>query len=578
MKHLILTLACACAFTGLQAQVAPKWADKAKKAVFSVITYDADHKILNTGNGFYIDANATALSDYTLFRGAAEAEVVTADGRQLTVGRIAGANSLYDVLKFRVEGDKKPASLTVASQPAAVGESVYLLPYSTSKSATCTQGKVVSVDTIAGGHFYYTLELKVTDKTVSCPLMNERGEVVGLIQQGGKDDKQSYAISASYGAALSISGLSAGDSNLSAIGIPKALPEDENQALVYLYMASSQLPAEEYQRALNEFISTYPQSTEGYLRRAQWSLARSVNGTAVADSAQLRQQAEADLNQVIKLAKDPAEANYDVARAYYNIGDFDRSLPYIEAALNRDDKPLYREQQGHTYFALQRYAEAAGSYHQVNATEGASTPATLYAEAQALRQQATNAEGADLTPAALAANPTIQQSLALMDSVIARYTEPYITEAAPYFYERGTLKAAMGRHREAVQDFNEFEHILAGRVSAAFYWEREQSEAASRMYQQALDDIDRAIKLTPQDADLWVEKGSLSLRVSHKEEAITALRQAIALDETHASAHRILGYALAQDKKTQSEAKTHLQRAKELGDEQADGLMKKFGM
>jgi tetratricopeptide (TPR) repeat protein len=555
MKQIILTLACAFALEGAQAQVAPKWADKAKKAVFSVITYDADHKIMNTGNGFYIDANATALSDYSLFKGAAEASVVTADGRQLSVGRIAGANSLYDAVKFRVDGDKKPAALTLASTPAAVGEAVYLLPYSTSKEATCTAGKVVSVDTIAGGQYYYTLELKVTDKTVSCPLMNERGEVVGMVQKG-TDDKQSYALGAGYGAALSINALSAQDANLASIGIPKALPDDENQALIYLYMASTQLPQADYERALDDFVAAYPQTSEGYLRRGQWQLTLSVADSLNASAH--RQQAEADFNRVLSLAKDGAEANYDLARAYYNIGEFDRALEYINTAVQKDDKALYREQQGHTLFALQRYEEAAASYNAVNRTEQA-TPATLFAEAQAKRQLDRKDE-----------------ALALMDSVIARYTTPYVTEAAPYFYERGSLKAELGKHREAVQDYNEFEHILAGRVGATFYWQREQSEAASRMYQQALDDIDRATKLAPRDADLWVEKGSLSLRLNRKDESEAALRQAIQLDESHATAHRILGYLLAQDKTKLTEARQHLERAKALGDEQADGLLQKY--
>jgi tetratricopeptide (TPR) repeat protein len=556
MKQIILTLACAFAFEGLQAQVAPKWADKAKKAVFSVITYDADHKIMNTGNGFYIDANATALSDYTLFRGAATAEVVTADGRQLNVGRIAGANSLYDVVKFRVEGDKKPVALTLATTPAAVGETVYLLPYSTSKEAQCTTGKVMAVDSIAGGNVYYTLEMKVTDKTVSCPLMNERGEVLGMIQKSSSDDKSSYAISAGYGQSLTVTALSTQDNSLSSIAIPKALPDTEDQALVYLYMASSQLPKADYERALDDFVTAYPQTSEGYLRRGQWELIQSVTDSVNADA--MRARAEADFKKVVALAKDPAEANYDLSRAYFNINEMPRALEYIQTAVAKDAKPLYREQEGHTFFAMQRYAEAQASYSLVNQTDQA-TAATLYAEAQAYRL--------DKKP---------EEALAMMDSVIARYSTPYVNEAGPYFYERGSLKAEMGKHREAVQDFNEFEHILGGRVSANFYWEREQSEAACRMYQQALDDIDRAVKMAPNDADFWVEKGSLSLRVNRRDDAISALRQAIALDDNHATAHRILGYALTLDKKSIAEARQHLQRAKELGDDQAEGLLEKY--
>ena len=85
MKKAILLLACGIAVQSGMAQELPKWADKARKAVFSVITYDKDNKILNTGNGFYINANGTAVSDYSLFKGAERAVVVTADGKELPV-------------------------------------------------------------------------------------------------------------------------------------------------------------------------------------------------------------------------------------------------------------------------------------------------------------------------------------------------------------------------------------------------------------------------------------------------------------------------------------------------------------
>ena len=55
MKKTILILACGMSFLTGFSQELPKWANKAKKAVFSVITYNKDNQILNTGNGFYID-------------------------------------------------------------------------------------------------------------------------------------------------------------------------------------------------------------------------------------------------------------------------------------------------------------------------------------------------------------------------------------------------------------------------------------------------------------------------------------------------------------------------------------------
>ena len=81
MKKVLLILMCCMAIQSVQAQDTPKWADKAKKAVFSIVTYDKENKIKNTGNGFYIDNNGTALSDYSLFEDSERAVIINADGK-----------------------------------------------------------------------------------------------------------------------------------------------------------------------------------------------------------------------------------------------------------------------------------------------------------------------------------------------------------------------------------------------------------------------------------------------------------------------------------------------------------------
>lgn len=51
-KILILPLLLFFLIQGSMAQT-PKWVEKAKRAVFSVVTYDKNDKMLNTGNGFF---------------------------------------------------------------------------------------------------------------------------------------------------------------------------------------------------------------------------------------------------------------------------------------------------------------------------------------------------------------------------------------------------------------------------------------------------------------------------------------------------------------------------------------------
>ena len=52
-KILILPLLLFFLVQGSMAQT-PKWVEKAKRAVFSIVTYDKNDKMLNTGNGFFV--------------------------------------------------------------------------------------------------------------------------------------------------------------------------------------------------------------------------------------------------------------------------------------------------------------------------------------------------------------------------------------------------------------------------------------------------------------------------------------------------------------------------------------------
>ena len=352
-------------------QVTPKWAEKAKKAVFSIVTYDKENKIKGTGNGFYIDAQGTALSDFTLFEGAERAVIINADGKQAEVSRIGGANSIYDIVKFTTPVDKKQISLPLATQPAKVGETVYLLPYSTQKATTCQTGKVTAVDSIGNNSFYYTLEMKTGEKTVSCPIMNANGQVLGLIQKNASDEStESYA---SYGAALSVGALSMNDAALSSIAIPMALPDDEEQALVFLLMSSQKMPEARYMLLLEDFMNKFPASYDGYLRRALYFMENK--------KADNYAQADADLNKAIDTAKQKSEVKHHVAKAIYaflislqegetayEAWTYDRALNLIREALKEDAQPLYMQMEGDILYAQKNYAEAYNCFQKLNST------------------------------------------------------------------------------------------------------------------------------------------------------------------------------------------------------------------
>lgn len=564
MKKTILITICALSISGLWAQELPKWSKRARKAVFSVITYNADNKILNTGNGFYIDSNGTGISDYSLFKGAHRAVVVTSDGKELPVTLILGANDMYDVVRFRTEASKKQEALTPAVIGGKENEKVYVMPYSTQNSINCISGTIENVDSIGNNSFYYTLSMGTGAKDVSCPLMNENGEVIGLIQRNSdSEDKKSYALGINYAKSLSINALSGTDATLKSIKIKKGLPEDESQALVFIYMMASQLEDAEYIEILNDFIKTYPKNTEGYLRRATYYMNK--------NSQEFISIVEDDLKRMTDVAENKAEAHYNIAKLIYSYNvntteqlekadwTMERALNEINQAISEAGEGLYYQVQGDIYFAIKDYGNAAAAYENLCKTPLASA-ATYYAAAKAKELM----EGTDK-----------KELIALMDSAVAFYNTPYGKDAAPYLFERARIKSDEKMYREAVLDYNAFYDAMLGQVSAEFYVIRQQAEMQCRMYQQAINDINKAVEMEPANSGYWTEKGSIHIRLNQTDEAISSLEKAVSLDSKNADAYRMLGFCQVKGK-DKKQGLENLNKAKELGDTVAEDLIKKY--
>lgn len=545
----------------------PKWVEKAKRAVFSVVTYDKNDKILNTGNGFFVSEDGLALSDYSLFKGAERAVIITADGKQMPVSLILGADDMYDVVKFRVAivGKKVPSLLVAGTAPTA-GSSAWMLPYSTQKSIACVSGKVKKVDDIAGDYHYYTLDMPMKDKMVSCPVMNEAGEVFGIAQKSfGMDTATTcYASGASFAMSQHISALSLGDAALKNIGIRKGLPDTEDQALVYLYMASSSSSSEDYERLLGDFIAKFPDNADGYLRRANFYVVKAKEDASFFDKA------AQDMEAAQKVAKKKDDVLYNIAKliyAYqlekpektYNDWTFETALNQIRQAMELNPLPVYVQLEGDILFAMQDYAGALAAYEQVNRSNLAS-PATFFSAAKT--KELMKAESGEI--------------LALMDSCVARCPQPVTASYAPYLLERATMRVNAGQARQAMLDYDGYFKAVNGQVNALFYYYREQAALKARQYQRALDDIAKAVELNPNDLTYQAEQAAVNLRVGRYDTAMKLLQAIIQTNPKYAEAYRLLGLCHIQLKQKE-EACKNFNKAKELGDPNVDALIEKYG-
>ena len=556
MKRIITILFAACVCCMVNAQP-DKWVKKASKAVFTLKTFNADGSLIGSGNGFFITADGVAVSSYTPFRGAAKAVVIDAMGKEYEVKSIIGANDVYDIAKFRVDATK---CQTLHTAPAAVeNTSLWLLPYNAKNAYSCTAAKVKSVQKVQNDYDYYTLEATAPENTVGCPYLNANGEVVGIQQQSSSDDNTTqYAVGAAFATGLKMTGLSLNDPALKATSIKKDLPDELDQAILTLYLASTLGDAQSFVGLVDDFIAKFPQAPDGYSYKAQIMAAQDNYP-----------EADKYMKLAIDNATDKAEARYNYAKMMYqnliyfydsasHAWSYEQALEQAEQAVALDPQLPYLTQKAQLLFACKRYADSYAAFQDVIG-KGGRTAECFYGAARCKEQL----------------NDTTA-CLALLDSAVATFSKPYLKEAAPYIYARAQALAESGKYRLAVNDYNEYENLMISQVNSEFYYIRSQVEAKARLFQQALNDLDKAIDKSPDILLYRSEKASLQIRVHLLDQAIETASECIRLFPDASDGYLFLGLAqcLKGDK---VQGVGNLLKAKDLGDAQADVLIEKYG-
>ena len=533
----------------------PSWTKKATKAVFTLKTFNADGSLLASSTGFFTNTEGVAVSSFTPFRGAAKAVVIDAQGKEWPVECMLGANDTYDVAKFRV-ATKKTTPLTITTATEKEGMTVWLLPYHETKN--CPEGTICKAEVFADNYAYYTVAMTMGENTLGAPLLNAVGEVIGLMQQpASTTDTLAYAVSARYADSLRISGLSLSDPALSSTAIKKDLPESVEQAQLMLFLASNG-DSTTFVGLIDQFIEKFPTETDGYVYRAQQHA-----GQLLFD------EAAADMEQAIKMSEKKDDAHFNYSKLIYNKELYVKDMPYdgwsLDKALEEAREAerinaldIYRHQQAVILYAQKKYSEAYDIYTRL--FQGDLRSADLFYEAALCQQQLGDSTA----------------MLALLDSCVAMFPKPYLKEAAPYLLVRANTAMDYGRYRQAVADFNEYEQLMAASVTDKFYYLRYQACLNGRQFQQALNDIDRAITMSPNNDLYYSEKASLQVRVGLYDEAMETARQCIEVAPEHSDGYLFLGLAQCLNGQ-KAEGVKNLQKAKELGDDQADGLIEKYG-
>lgn len=326
------------------------WVSKTSKSIFTLTTFKEDGSLITSTTGFFTGSAGECISSLVPFKGASSAVVIDSKGKKYDVTGIIAGDDTYDICRF-VCNNPKSVPLKIAESLPSTDENVFVLPYSI-KNISPHAGKITMSQTFKSKYYYYTLNLKLPENAASAPLLNNNGEVFGIIHPG--TDTLCYATDVKF--AIEIMPEPLLSSSLSDTSIPVYLPSDLDQAMISLFV-SQQKSKEIYEKTLSQFVRQFPDNPDGYIRKAQLAADRGEKGGI----SQLFERA-------LSCATDKSSVHYDYSRIICTIAsevedstsqwNFERALKEIDQAIALSQQPLYQYQRAMVLIELERWREA----------------------------------------------------------------------------------------------------------------------------------------------------------------------------------------------------------------------------
>lgn len=531
-----------------------KQVKKAAASIFSLTTFKTDGTLLASTNGVFISDNGEAISAFYPFVGADSAVVIDTNGNALPVDVIIGANELYDVCKFKVNGKTTP--IKIASTPSNDGEKVWMLGYSI-KNQDAKQVPIQKTELFMDKYTYYIFTSETPENMEGCPFVNAKGELIGILQHANHSEG-THAVDAHFMKDMQINnGLSLADPVLRQTTIRTQLPAKEEDALVTLMMASEQ-NKKNYLKYIQDFKQSFPHAVDGYAAQAR----QYANKKEFAKAAT---EMETAIQNVHK--KDAAHAEYAKIIFHqqlfqpdstYLAWSLDKALAEAQKAYEINPLPAYQHQQAQIIYSKGNYQKAYDMFLALTKTNLRSGE-LFYEAAQAKAQ--------------LKANQA--EILSLLDSAVAACPQPLTPIAAPFVLARGAAYDQAGDYKKAIMDYNRYDTLMLGRANHEFYYTRFNCNVKLRRYQQALNDIAHAAVLNRQEPTYLAEMASLQLKVNYIDDALKTAELCIGIAPNYPDIYLIKGLALIQKKQKKLGIEA-FEKAKQLGDKRAQDYIDKY--
>jgi serine protease Do len=181
----VLILQALLAWQALAQENLPALVEKIKPAVITIIIYDAGGKPKGQGSGFFISETGQFITTCHVLAGASRIEARTYDGRRYSVNPAVVEEPLWDVALGAIQPPGKGLSiLKIFAGIPGVGESVLVAGSPLGHEHSMNKGIVAAIRTIPGFGKILELSAPISPGSSGGPVVNLRGEVVGIAMLG----------------------------------------------------------------------------------------------------------------------------------------------------------------------------------------------------------------------------------------------------------------------------------------------------------------------------------------------------------------------------------------------------------
>ncbi|MEG1675677.1 MAG: serine protease [Bacteroidales bacterium] len=158
-----------------------------------LLIYTSTEEATLQGTGFFIASNGIAVSNYHVFKSTlvGKETVRTIDGTSYKIERVLESNQNLDYIIFQLKDCHNNSFLRIASNEPIIGEDLFAV--GNPKGLELTLSKGIASSFREGKNLIQTTT-EITHGSSGGPLLNMKGEVVGITTSGYGEANLNFAI------------------------------------------------------------------------------------------------------------------------------------------------------------------------------------------------------------------------------------------------------------------------------------------------------------------------------------------------------------------------------------------------